>query len=65
MKRLILWACLLPLFAVGGQAEDAELAECQQALRRAVQSRNTDSIATAYCHLTEYYAYRDLDSTRY
>ncbi len=30
-----------------------------------MQSRNTDSIATAYCHLTEYYAYRDLDSTRY
>lgn len=65
MKRLILLACLLSLFTVGGQAEETELAECQQELRRAVQSRNTDSIATAYCHLTEYYAYRDMDSTRY
>ena len=27
--------------------------------------KNRDSIAAAYCHLGEYYAYRQADSTRY
>lgn len=65
MKRLILWVCLFPLFTVWGQDADPELAACRKNLSCALAGADRDSIATAYCHLTEYYAYRDVDSTRY
>lgn len=66
MKRLILWVCLLlPLSTVWGQTEDPELADCRKALSRAWAGADRDSIAAAYCCLTEYYAYRDVDSTRH
>lgn len=65
MKRLIVWIFLLPLVAVWGQAPDPELAECRAALARACESGHRDSISAACCHLSEYYAYRDVDSTRH
>lgn len=55
----------MPLFVAWGQTSDSELAGCRMALAHAVKDGNRDSIAAACCHLTEYYAYRDVDSTRY
>lgn len=46
-------------------AQDAELKTYQEELTRAMKLKNRDSIAAAYCHLGEYYAYRQSDSTRY
>ena len=63
MKRLIVWILLLPLVAVWGQSPDPELAECRAALARACESGHRDSLSAACCHLSEYYAYRDVDST--
>lgn len=52
------------LIVVGVCAQD-ELVSYRDELSRALKIRNADSIATAYCHLGEYYAYRNSDSTRY
>lgn len=46
-------------------AQDAELQACREELARGMSQKNRDSIAAAYCHLGEYYAYRQADSTRY
>ena len=46
-------------------AQDAELQACREELVRGMSQKNRDSIAAAYCHLGEYYAYRQADSTRY
>lgn len=64
MKTLLMILSLLaasPLM----KAQDAELQSYQDELARAEKLKNSDSIATAYCHLGEYYAYRQSDSTRY
>lgn len=42
-----------------------ELQACREELARGMSQKNRDSIAAAYCHLGEYYAYRQADSTRY
>lgn len=44
-------------------AQDAELKTYQEELTRAMKLKNRDSIAAAYCHLGEYYAYRQSDNT--
>lgn len=46
-------------------AQDAELKACQEEFARAAKMKNSDSIAAAYCHLGEYYVYRQSDSARY
>lgn len=46
-------------------AQDAELKTLQESLARALEMNNRDSIAASYCHLGEYYAYRQADSARY
>ena len=65
---LLMRTYLLFLFFIlatwGVHAQD-ELAAYRAELSRALQCRNADSIATAYCYLSEYYAYRNSDSTRY
>lgn len=64
MKTLLIILSLLaasPLL----KAQDAELQSYQDELARAKKLKNSDSIAAAYCHLGEYYAYRQSDSTRY
>lgn len=50
---------------VCGAYAQSELVAYRSELARALEIRNSDSIATAYCHLGEYYAYRNSDSTRY
>lgn len=52
------------LIMVGAVAQD-ELPAYRAEMSRALKAGNADSIAMAYCHLGEYYAYRDADSTRY
>lgn len=47
------------------RAEDEELKTYQAELSRALRSKHPDSLATAYCHLSEYYAYRNSDSARH
>lgn len=56
---------LFPILATWGAHAQDELAAYRAELSRAMQCRNADSIATAYCYLSEYYAYRNSDSTRY
>ena len=64
MRTLSFWLCLFLLFPLL-HAQDAELKMYQDELARALRLKNRDSIAAAYCHLGEYYAYRQSDSTRY
>ena len=64
MKFLLL-ICFLFQTAVAVCASDSELALYRAELSRALSSNNADSLATAYAHYGEYYAYRDADSTRY
>lgn len=58
---------LLGIFAVSPflHAQDAELQAYREELARGMEQKNRDSIAAAYSHLCEYYAYRQADSTRY
>ncbi|MDO4165271.1 MAG: tetratricopeptide repeat protein [Bacteroides sp.] len=58
----LLFALSFPLLV---HAEDEELTHCKAQLHRALRMDNPDSIAAAYCHLSEYYAYRNSDSARY
>lgn len=53
------------LFSSFLYAQDAELKTLQESLARALKMKNRDSIAASYCHLGEYYAYRQADSARY
>lgn len=64
MKIVLLICCLLHA-AITVCASDSEWIFCQAELSRALSSNNADSLATAYAHCGEYYAYRDADSTRY
>ena len=57
MRTLSFWLCLFLLFPLL-HAQDAELKMYQDELARALRLKNRDSIAAAYCHLGEYYAYR-------
>ncbi len=52
------------LFAISfnAYAEDLELKQLNDDLKRAEASGNGDSIAAAYCLLGEYYAYRSIDT---
>ena len=58
MKFLLL-ICFLFQTAVAVCASDSELALYRAELSRALSSNNADSLATAYAHYGEYYAYRD------
>ena len=64
MKILFLAFCFA-LCSTSLHARDAELRMYNAELVRALKLNNHDSIAAAYCHLGEYYAYRLPDSTRY
>lgn len=64
MKILFFAFCLL-LISPSLVAQDIELQMYKAELARALHLKNNDSIATAYCHLGEYYAYRYPDSARY
>lgn len=46
-------------------AADEELSMCRIAMERAEALGNRDSLAAACCKFSEYYTYRDDDSTRY
>ena len=57
---------LLCWISVGvAMAQEMSLDSCRQCLKRALFTANSDSIAAAYCHFGEYYAYRNFDSARY
>lgn len=45
-------------------AQELTLDACRHALKSALQLNHRDSLAAAYCHLGEYYAYRNSDSAR-
>ncbi len=64
MKTMFLLVLLLGL-SLPFRAEDVELDTYRAELSRALYQDNADSLATAYCHLAEYYAYRDNDSARH
>lgn len=64
MKTLSFLVCFF-LFCPLLHAQEAELKACQEELARAAKMKNSDSLAVAYCHLGEYYAYRQSDSARY
>lgn len=49
---------ILILISMSLNAQDAELQQYKDELSRALHQKNNDSIAAAYCHLGEYYAYR-------
>lgn len=63
--KTLLFSFLLFFFSSFLYAQDGELKAYQEELARALKLKNRDSIATAYCHLGEYYAYRQSDSARY
>ena len=63
MKVLLLIGILF--IGISSRASENELEACRSGLERALASGDADSLATAYCRLGEYYAYRDADSARY
>lgn len=65
IMRTLTIAFFLILISTSLNAQDAELQQYKNELSRALHQKNNDSIATAYCHLGEYYAYRQADSARY
>ena len=65
MKPVFFFLLVLLLTPAAPCAADDDLQACHAELRRALRSGNTDSLAYAYCHLGEYYAYRDADSARH
>lgn len=58
---LFFWSYCLP----GLFSQEETLADCQKRLQRAQQTQNRDSLAQAYLKLSEYYAYRNSDTTRH
>lgn len=64
MKTLLIFLYLVGITSMLS-AQDAELKEYKDELSRAVKSKNKDSIAAAYCHLSEYYAYRSADTAKH
>ena len=65
-KRKLLGAllvCLCPLQEIGAQDSD-NLELYRDEYARAVKMGNRDSLAAACCHLSEFYSFRDADSTR-
>ena len=65
MKPVFFFLLVLLLTPAAPCAADDDLQACHAELRRALRSGNADSLAYAYCHLGEYYAYRDADSARH
>lgn len=65
IMRTLTIAFFLILISTSLNAQDAELQQYKNELSRALHQKNNDSIAAAYCHLGEYYAYRQADSARY
>lgn len=63
--RILVFIFCMSLISTSLLAQDAELQTYKTELARAIRLKNNDSIATAYCHLGEYYAYRLPDSARY
>ena len=64
MKRLyLLFIAFTSLCCVSAQEAD-NLQSLVDAYRRAVISHNPDSIAASCCYLSDYYSYRDADSTK-
>ena len=55
--------CALTLGSLS--AQELTLDACRHALKNALRLNHRDSLASAYCHLGEYYAYRNSDSARY
>ena len=65
MKRIFFFCLPLLLGLLPVHADDGELGTYRDELARALRSGNDDSLAYAYCHMGEYYAYRDVDSARH
>ena len=65
MKHAFFFFLLLCFCIPSLHAADDELRTYRDELARALRSGNADSLAYAYCHIGEYYAYRDVDSTRH
>lgn len=63
--KIVLLAYFLLQTIVPVYASDGELASYRVELARALSLDDADSVAAAYAHLGEYYAYRDADSARY
>ena len=64
MKLLsVILLCALTLGSLS--AQELTLDACRHALKNALRLNHRDSLASAYCHLGEYYAYRNSDSARY
>lgn len=62
-RYFIILLCWISVGVAMGQ--EMSLDSCRQSLKRALLAGNSDSVATAYCHFGEYYAYRNYDSARY
>lgn len=57
--------CWLLLFLLSARADNASLDQFQTQLKHALDAGNSDSIAAAYCRMSEYYAYRNSDSAHF
>lgn len=64
MKTLLTFFYLF-VITLSLQAQDEVIKECQDKLTRALKLKNNDSIAVAYCRLSEYYVDNSSDSARY
>ena len=57
--------CWLLLFFLSARADNASLDQFQTQLKHALDAGNSDSIAAAYCRMSEYYVYRNSDSAHF
>ena len=65
IMKTILFLFFAVCTAITVSSQEIDLQQTRQALQRACALKHPDSLATAYCHLGEYYAYRNSDSARY
>ena len=65
VMKTILFLFFVVCTAITVHSQEIDLQQARQALQRALAVKHPDSLAAAYCHLGEYYAYRNSDSARY
>lgn len=65
IMKTIMFFCWSAIFCLSVRADGNDPAQCHERLKHALDAGNSDSIASAYCRLGEYYAYRNYDSARF
>ena len=63
--KMILVVGMWVMAFVSLSAQELSLDACRHAIKNALQHGDRDSLAAAYCHFGEYYAYRNSDSARH